>query len=78
MLSGEVNENGKKNNNNNNNRSNYQKSDFARAAHFFIVHFFAVVLHDVRLQREISRNFPVFKDGNKFQAFKSQTENFTF
>ena len=29
----------------NNNRSNYQKSNFARAAHFF-VHFFAVVLHD--------------------------------
>ena len=74
MLSGEVNENGKKNNN----RANYQKSDFARAAHFFIVHFFAVVLHDVRLQREISRNFLVFKDGNTLEAFKSQTENFTF
>ena len=41
MLSGEGNENGEKNNN----RSNYQKSNFARAAHFF-VHFFAVVLHD--------------------------------
>ena len=41
MLSGEGNENGEKNNN----RPNYQKSNFARAAHFF-VHFFAVVLHD--------------------------------
>ena len=41
MLSGEGDENGEKNNN----RSNQQKSNFARAAHFF-VHFFAVVLHD--------------------------------
>ena len=68
MLSGEVNENGK----NKANRANYQKSDLARAAHFFIVHFFAVVLHDVRLQLETSRNFLVFKDGNKLKAFKSQ------
>ena len=28
-----------------NNRSNWQESNFARAAHFF-AHFFAVVLHD--------------------------------
>ena len=49
MLSGERNENGKKNNNNNN-RSNQQKSDFARAAHFFIVHFFGVVLHDYNVK----------------------------
>ena len=71
MLSGEVNENGK-NKANINNRANYQKNDLARAAHFFIVHFFAVVLHDVRLQLETSRNFLVFKDGNKLKAFKSQ------
>ena len=45
MLSGEGNENGEKNNN----RSNYQKSNFARAAHFF-VHFFAVVLHDYNVK----------------------------
>ena len=46
MLSGESNENGKKNSN----RSNQQKSNFARAAHFF-VHFFAVVLHDCNVKR---------------------------
>ena len=45
MLSGEGNENGEKNNN----RSNYQKSNFARAAHFF-VHFFAVVLYDYNVK----------------------------
>ena len=33
----------------NNNRSNQQKSNFARAAHFF-VHFFAVVLHDYNVK----------------------------
>ena len=33
----------------NNNRSTQQKSNFARAAHFF-VHFFAVVLHDYNVK----------------------------
>ena len=46
MLRSEGNENGKKNSN----RSNEQKSNFARAAHFF-VHFFAVVLHDCNVKR---------------------------
>ena len=47
MLSGEGNaaENGK-----NNNRSNQQKSNFARAAQFFFVHFFAVVFHDYNVK----------------------------
>ena len=40
MLNGYCNENGIKIN-----RSNWQKTKFARAAHFF-VHFFGVVLHD--------------------------------
>ena len=40
MLNGDGNENGIKIN-----RSNQQKNKFARAAHF-LVHFFAVVLHD--------------------------------
>ena len=31
------------------NRSNQQKSNFARAAHFFL-HFFAVVLHDYNVK----------------------------
>ena len=34
----------------NNNRSNQQKSNFARAAHFFFLHFFAVVLHDYNVK----------------------------
>ena len=48
MLSGEDNAGERRKNNN---RSNQQKSNFARAAHFF-VHFFTVVLHNysVKLQ----------------------------
>ena len=49
MLRGERNENGKKKTDNNN-RSNQQKSDFARAAHFFSIHFFGVVLHDYNVK----------------------------
>ena len=47
MLSGEDNARERRKNNN---RSNQQKSNFARAAHFF-VHFFAVVLHDHDVKR---------------------------
>ena len=47
MLSGEDNAGERRKNNN---RSNQQKSNFARAAHFF-VHFFAVVLHDHNVKR---------------------------
>ena len=34
----------------NNNRSNWQKNNFARAEHFFFVHFFAVVLRDYNVK----------------------------
>ena len=34
----------------NNNRSNLQKGNFARAAHFFFVNLFAVVLHDYNVK----------------------------
>ena len=47
MLSGEDNAGERRKNNN---RSNQQKSNFARAAHFF-VHFFAVVFHDHNVKR---------------------------
>ena len=59
MLSGEGNENSKNNNNNNNNnnRSNQQKSNFARAAHFFFCTFLYRCF--ARLLRETARNFLV-------------------
>ena len=47
MLSGEDNAGERRKHNN---RSNQQKSNFARAAHFF-VHFFAVGLHDHDVKR---------------------------
>ena len=48
MLSGEGNENGKKKKNNNNNRCKQQKSNFARAAHFFCT--FSAVLHECNVK----------------------------
>ena len=74
MLSGELNENGKKT----------TIGLIIKQATLHVQHTFSLYislpffLHGVRLQREISRNFLVFKDGNKLEAFKSQTENFTF
>ena len=52
MLSGEGNENGEKNNN----RPNQQKSNFARATHFFCTFLCRCF---ARLRRETSRNFLV-------------------
>ena len=46
MLSGEGNENGKKTTTG----LISKKSNFARAAHFFFVHFFAVVFHDYNVK----------------------------
>ena len=72
MLSGELNENGKK-------TTIGLKQATLHVQHTFSLYIsLPFFLHDVRLQREISRNFLVFKDGNKLEAFKSQTENFTF
>ena len=57
MLSGEGNENGKKNQKNkNNNRSNQHKSNYARAAHFFCTFLCRCF---ARLLGETSRNFLV-------------------
>ena len=57
MPSGEGNEKGEKN------RSNQQKRNFARAAHFFCTHFFAVVLHDCNVKLPETSSY-TFYGGN--------------